>query len=330
MRDREKTRKRRELEDRAVFAVKVGLLAFVIYAFVSMSLAPVESTCTGCHRSVAQSHETVAHAAVSCNSCHSGTTITERLNFRVSYARMIPATALGRQPETTLVSNDNCTVCHAEQVLSPFVADTGIRMSHREKMARGYKCSDCHSDTGHALIGDTIRRVDMFDCFTCHSTLESARCEICHAGERTTERRPYQSVWRLTHGENWRELHGMGGLQTCNVCHHPSYCTRCHGIEMPHPAGFHYRHGAEAVAVEDEGVCYTCHDSERFCYACHQMEMPHPDGFLQAHSSTPDEDEETCYRCHSPSSCLRCHTAHTHPGIPTDSLRQLRGRLGLD
>jgi len=325
----EKRRRRHELEDRAVFFVKAGLVAFLAYTFSAMSLAPVTSTCTSCHSGIQASHEGAAHADIECNSCHSGTTVSERLNFRISYARMLPATILSRQPSRTLVPNQACATCHADDILMPLLSETGIRISHSEKISGGYQCTDCHSATGHEISDASVRHVDMFSCFDCHRTLESARCELCHA-ERGTRERPYQSVWRLTHGENWQALHGMGGLETCNVCHHPSYCVKCHGIELPHPSGFNYRHGEPAKAADTGAVCSDCHDEQGFCLSCHQVPMPHPDRFLQTHLETPKEDEEKCLRCHDQDSCLECHVRHIHPGIPADDLRQMRGRIGLE
>lgn len=327
MNERHRRNRKYELEDQIFFALKVGFLAFLVYAFTSMSFAPVATTCVRCHSDKQASHELAAHSAVSCHSCHSGTTVTERLSFRITFSRMLPAALLQRHPETTLVTNRDCGRCHEYEVQAPINSTTGIRVSHTEMIAGGYQCTDCHSEIAHSLTGGSVRRVEMFGCFDCHRTLESARCETCHAEKATRERRPYTTAWRLAHGEDWQKLHGMGGLKNCAACHAPDYCVKCHGTELPHPSGFYYQHGAAAQDERAGASCLDCHDEERFCISCHQVDMPHPDDFLQTHSRASDEDEEKCLKCHESAVCVYCHTRHTHPGIPSDDLQELRRRL---
>jgi len=328
-RARERRRKRHALEDRAVFVVKAAVLAAVIYGFTTMSAAPLTITCRGCHSDTRASHQAAAHSDLSCNACHSGTTLADRLDFRVRYARMVTSQILFRPSGGTVVTNATCAGCHTMEIASTFSAPTGVRISHQQKIAGGYQCTDCHSTTGHALSGAAERRPDMFVCLSCHNTLENARCESCHTEER--EARPhYVSEWRLTHGANWRSLHGMGELATCNICHVPSYCARCHGVELPHPSGYLARHGNAVLAPEARQVCFDCHDNEQFCFACHQVEMPHPEGFLRGHLETSPGTEERCLRCHQDTTCTACHTQHVHPGIPPDILSTLRDRLGLE
>ena len=58
------------------------------------------------------------------------------------------------------------------------------------------------------------------------------------------------------------------------VCHTKALCSSCHGIEMPHPAGFLANHSKVAKSYTDK----------------------------------------RCLVCHTTENCGQCHTNHTHPG----------------
>lgn len=307
-------------------------MASAIYALLSMGVAPFSFVCSACHSREGSTHLLSKHAEVSCSSCHSGNTPTDRLNFRISIVRMIPSTVfLSKRegtPLTPLIKNETCNRCHASRIRTALVA-RGIKVSHAEIIAGGYQCVDCHASTGHSLSSGSSRQIDMFDCFKCHSK-SAASCESCHIGQVKRERRAYASVWQLTHGENWRQLHGMGDIETCRVCHQPKYCAKCHQIEIPHPGEFLFLHGYLARSVDFKEVCSGCHNERSFCFSCHQVEMPHPEDYLKVHSTLAEKDEQKCFRCHLRSSCDRCHARHTHPGIPKEVLRELRGRLKVE
>ncbi|MBS3973749.1 MAG: hypothetical protein KGZ89_02630, partial [Actinobacteria bacterium] len=95
-------------------------------------------------------------------------------------------------------------------------------------------------------------------------------------------------------------------------CHAQSFCSDCHGMEMPHPAGFLEGHGEL-----DPATCLTCHavagetaDEMLFCNACH-----HPYGnpalpWIPQHvDSVRDGGSEQCFQCHSRVFCAECHVA---------------------
>jgi len=58
------------------------------------------------------------------------------------------------------------------------------------------------------------------------------------------------------------------------TCHEATWCTDCHGVEMPHPDDFLPTH-AESVDELGEASCLTCHD-KKACDTCHTKHT-HPD-----------------------------------------------------
>jgi hypothetical protein len=93
---------------------------------------------------------------------------------------------------------------------------------------------------------------------------------------------PHEVGFVQVHGAQLKS--GSVKQADCLVCHQTSSCFSCHGIAMPHPAGFVKAHRQQVARL----------------------------------------GEKVCYRCHEAASCPSCHQRHIHPGIPTDILRQLQ------
>lgn len=294
----------------------VPLAAAAILVAVTVFAAVVGSTpasCGRCHgRFTAVSG---SHRDVGCYACH-----LEQGRWGLvaqkgdEFLRMYPMRLLSRGPSgpTKRTAARACLACHSE-VLEHLVVAGGHRIQHAA-CASGTSCDPCHSTVAH---GSAIRwktRPVMEQCVSCHKTRNvSIACDTCHTNEARRDGRT-QGPWQVTHGKNWRVMHGMGDLQTCVTCHAEDFCKKCHGIALPHPATFGASHGE--TALKDRSACTTCHESAGFCTACHGgFQMPHPAGFLKTHArSAKSKNDPACVRCHEASDCTTCHGYHIHPG----------------
>jgi hypothetical protein len=84
-------------------------------------------------------------------------------------------------------------------------------------------------------------------------------------------------------------------------------CDDCHGVRMPHPAGYGTVHGEQVRAAGSDQVCRTCHNVYLHCQRCHGVQMPHPEQWVEKHGSIAYPQMQTCSTCHAPSYCLNCH-----------------------
>jgi hypothetical protein len=169
----------------------------------------------------------------------------------------------------------------------------------------------------------------MEECVACHKQSGAlASCDACHS-EKGERERLAKGPWQVTHGRTWERTHGMGTLEWCATCHPAGYCTRCHGVDLPHPAGFGRTHGA--LAKQPQSKCLSCHEKTTLCDSCHGVEMPHPKGFLARHSKiAASEGDPKCLSCHFQRDCAACHTMHIHPGSTDGTARLPRpGEIGL-
>ncbi len=190
-------------------------------------------------------------------------------------------------------------------------------------MQAGSKCVDCHNTIAHKKAVPSIKFGRMEDCLECHNNQDtSSECGLCHLTEVDRKRRMVKGPWQLTHGPNWRNLHGMGKLATCSACHVKDACARCHQIDLPHPLGFMGIHGDQSK--EFSASCRICH-KQSFCSDCHRVSMPHPDGFLSQHSREyKQKSKKICLSCHTVQSCNLCHEMHTHPGLLPKDIKRLK------
>ncbi len=294
--------------------ITLGLILFAAVVLVASVAGSFSPACSACHHTQASGLSAGAHAGIACYDCHLENGAWGFLSAKSNeLAGMYPRTLLGGKPTrpAAQTTRDACLRCH-EDVLGRVVSASGLNIAH-DSCAAGVSCDTCHSMTAH---GDGVRFAGvpvMEDCTTCHTSRgASIECETCHgaeSGPRSTTPTP----WRVTHGTTWQSTHGMGELSSCRVCHPKGFCTRCHGVEVPHTPDFGTTHGKLAIA--DRAACMRCHTSETFCSACHGIEMPHPASFLKEHpTAIKDRNDPSCQRCHAPGDCAACHENHVHPG----------------
>lgn len=319
---------------RTYFAVLSLVLLAIVYFNVVGLLGTLPVSCSPCHKQSYDAWKASSHSGTGCSSCHGGADVFSAVSSRLSLARMVPAqlTMIYKRPVTAKVPSIKCLQCHSD-VATKTVQNGLMRVSHKEIISAGYECDYCHSTVAHGK--STVRKnvPEMEKCLGCHNgSAASGACEKCHikidvVGQ--TDR--IAGNWQTTHGPNWRKLHGMGNLATCQSCHSKLFCNRCHKTELPHSAGWLATHGKEIDgSAEAQKSCLQCHKGA-LCKNCHTMEMPHPKTFLSQHSKiVKKEGTKACYACHFKEACIKCHSFHIHPGIPQDKLKLLRESVNLD
>jgi len=138
----------------------------------------------------------------------------------------------------------------------------------------------------------------------------------------------------------WSDIPPANQINYCYTCHAQSFCSDCHGMEMPHPAGFLEEHGEL-----DPATCLTCHavagetaDEMLFCSACHHGPEsnwefdPAVDLDIQHAQTVVANGVDGCLeRCHDMQFCLDCHnrvdpvpTSH----LAADFLRKPAAEIG--
>jgi hypothetical protein len=173
-------------------------------------------------------------------------------------------------------------------------------------------CLTCHADlpqktaTEDKLVfSHDLHLQQRITCVTCHAT-------VGHAGTQM----PSQATCDGCHGvpmphpAGWPTAHGKTvdekGNGVCAGCHNIYVqCEQCHGVQMPHPADWRATHGA--VARPQLETCRQCHQKD-FCLQCHPVEMPHPLDWTANHGeAVQQKGSVACTSCHTPDFCSSCH-----------------------
>jgi hypothetical protein len=305
----------RRARRRTIALVATGVLALTLALTVAAGSTP--TACRACHAPQAEALAATAHTGVGCYTCHldNGAWSYPAHKTRELFG-MYPAALLtrGMRSPANAVARAVCLGCH-EEIVGSVVRGRSYAIAH-DSCATGPTCDACHATTAHGEAVRFKRGPVMEECVSCHSGKGlPIDCETCHLENADEEAlaRTY-GPWQVTHGPNWRKTHGLGDTDSCVTCHPKGYCTRCHGVALPHPADFGATHGL--AAVEKPDACATCHaDRTAFCDACHTIEMPHPEGFIAEHPRIAKSDADpTCLHCHADNDCGLCHSAHVHPG----------------
>jgi hypothetical protein len=280
------------------------LLGFTSYAGTKPAV------CESCHvmQPAVRDLGYTKHNSIGCMSCHKKANILGLPIQDLSQASMVLNYLRGTysRPVSATISNDICLECHGD--IKQSVKSFGrIRVSHKEMIKERILCTECHDDIAHRKQYVCVSMMER--CSGCHNGEKaSARCRTCHLDKVKLGVLP-TGDWSIVHDKNWPDLHGTRGTNACIFCHEKKYCGKCHATVVPHPEGWSYIHGDEAVTNRND--CKICHKDESFCTACHKVEMPHPVSWLSVHSlKIKAVGEKPCESCHKKKDCVNCHKNH--------------------
>jgi nitrate/TMAO reductase-like tetraheme cytochrome c subunit len=305
-----------------VAAVVLGVIAVVLVIDWGTS-SP--SLCGSCHEMAVRIAEwkESGHAEVRCVSCHAPrltwrdypqslvarTQILGRDVYRhvtKQYKDPVDMRSSGERPMPDAV----CLQCHSpnRKATSGF----RIKIDHVEHAKRNGSCVSCHLRTAHPLPSRSRPMSLMSQCFTCHGTptqpKASAECSVCHpSGYKLLPESHQPATWKRTgHGR----VAKVDPAQ-CKMCHEATFCTNCHGLKMPHPAGWaRGRTGHAALAQKDRAVCAKCHEAKPdLCSMCHHQSYDPTKGtwVKQHYLEVEKKGAAFCMECHGPVFCVQCH-----------------------
>lgn len=274
--------------------------------FVVYSSQP--SYCRSCHQ-MKQEYESwtkSSHTKVTCVACHqepgiAGWTI---MKLRINRMILLKTTKGYREPITTKVNSSSCMQCH-DILRAKVVQSYGIKMSHKEPLEAGFRCSDCHNTVGHGKAVVGAHYPSMNNCIQCHTGEKvSTKCSLCHIKDIGAKLRQKVVDYPKVHLEPSTD---------CRGCHPIEKCTRCHGVEMPHPPDWtepgKITHARQA-AFEKKQICFRCHQGIEYCNSCHRF-PGHSENWKQIHGDGGFAAEKACMSCHSeemsPILCRLCH-----------------------
>lgn len=224
-----------------------------------------------------------------------------------------------------------CTVCHnriahnEDFELKLKDPQTGKPNRRHEVFTSMTACFRCHEQGGAGKAPGT--------CSACHtkgfelrpaSHLDKAFYPTGHAqlakeemsrtpGPRVAEVSAESSRPHAAAAEDMLELPPVSSIDYCSTCHEQSFCSDCHGVEMPHPAAFKQEHGR--IGKSAPKACVRCHGSaNRFCDDCHHgtsLQIPYTtaDGpWVRKHPQAVTAlGPDSCFGCHDPTYCAHCH-----------------------
>jgi len=295
-----------------------GVLAVVLlialgYGFSYTSQA---SFCAKCHelQPAIKAWQTSLHAEVECNVCHA-TGFVDKLQQKVDlvgrtyrhFTKAYPRLINEDSKLSKKIDNDGCLQCHTpKRVITP---RKDLIMDHNVHIEKGVNCTTCHNRAGHPTSSGYKDFISMEGCFRCHGLSKTAlapgRCDKCHSPEFDLEPKSHKvGTWQVPdHGKTAKQ-----NMDSCMTCHQKTFCTGCHGVEIPHPDKF-VKGGHGAFGEKNPQVCQRCHRQKDFCNACHHK------GYDERAGTWPATHKKVvavvgpahCFNCHGPTYCAICH-----------------------
>jgi hypothetical protein len=138
-----------------------------------------------------------------------------------------------------------------------FSAEQPIAYSHKQHIALGLHCVDCHSsaDTGAAATLPSVRK-----CLLCHAKIASSKPEIMKLAAYAKSGRevPWQRVYGFEAGALVKFQHAPHARARVD-------CATCHG-DMTQAAT------AQLLVKHNMGTCISCHrqyKASEDCASCH-------------------------------------------------------------
>lgn len=304
----------------AAAAMLSGLLAVGVLADLATSSPRL---CAACHEIGPrfESWGRSPHAEVACVKCHQPPTrwyeLPQRLAGRtrlLGHDLIVHVSGDHADPVDRRISgkatirDDNCLACHdpRRQTTSGY----RIRIDHARHAERNGSCMSCHVRVAHPLESRGNALSLMAQCFTCHGVDKTAKatgaCSLCHP-------QGYTLVPASHEPQAWRQRHGVvasSDPKLCTMCHAQRYCDDCHGLRIPHPAGWERASEHAAAAEVDRSVCEPCHGSRLdMCTRCHHSSYTPAKGtWVEQHTEAAKQKGTAyCLKCHTRASCAECH-----------------------
>lgn len=309
--------------DNSVWVTRIGVPLLFIAALVTGNLyAERPATCAQCHTSgkEAAALEQSAHAGVGCMKCHTPGGATGAVRRNVTYVRWFVTWMLLQQepePASGSVGDAACLRCHRAQTRGTITA-RGIRVRHEDFLEAGSRCRDCHNSIAHPNAVKEPSVPSMDACVVCHDgTTASSECDLCHVRDVAIKPEEERGYGKLT---------VSGDRDSCYGCHNEAPCIQCHGVRMPHPAGWSPRdrvdpglgHARDGFAKRE--ICWRCHfetgkpfvPSDEAC-SCHGLfgTMHNGASWVREHglqaTGVRGGGKADCFFCHGGDLCDRCH-----------------------
>ncbi|MBE0416394.1 MAG: hypothetical protein IBX63_01335 [Coriobacteriia bacterium] len=283
-----------------------------------IALSMPEGQCTQCHnldnRTITPSagvlidHTVHADAEIVCSICHN----------RVAHPEVFDLVLPGNEKHEDFMTMTACFRCHTLAGPSP-----------SEFTAPG-ACSACHTP-GFELVPPSHGAEDFYTEYgdsSGHARMAAAETSKTTAAEefwaevesKLREKRPMflSRLLRIPHGE-LADLPPAGVVNECSTCHvTTTFCEGCHGLEMPHPAGFTEQHAALGDA--DAEMCARCHNktgdaalNATACDQCHHSAGDPSRPWVAEHDEAARATDilTDCYQCHQELFCSVCHVRGT-------------------
>ena len=284
-------------------ASELASILIVVFLTCSFIYTSQPKFCQLCHRTSQEHQEwqTSVHKETGCLACHQEPGVFGFLVEKIARLDDCMSTVKKRffkipytVPIRAEVSNSSCRRCHSIERIS-LVSHT-IKVSHKEILEAGYKCTDCHNTVAHGKAVPQPKYPSMDKCVLCHNNkTASTRCRLCHVPD--VGKRPRQVM-------DYPKIH-LKSPYNCKGCHDMQNCNECHGLEMPHPVDWERMHPREGFV--NKSVCWRCHNT-KFCNECHtNFPGPHSEDFPQTSHGPATQEPEAC-GCHQRETfCPLCH-----------------------
>ena len=317
---------------RLLWIVAIGYLVLMAVAAGIAAWSASPTTCSSCHeiKHAVDLWKISPHAQIGCPSCHEPVRPLYRLpEMFVWRAQMLlrdinahranpnASQLTTAQANLRPVPDQNCLQCHdlTRQVTLP----PGLVMDHAKHVARNKSCISCHYSTAHPPPDTEKAILLMQRCFNCHGSQSGAKapgaCTECHPKDFSQRPASHSPSYA------WLQHHGKAALankQPCFMCHRETFCTNCHGLNMPHPANWAKGNPPlhAQFAQTNSQVCVQCHGAApNLCSMCHHQGFnPNNGPWASNHAATVSERGASfCLGCHDE---LFCNGCHGRPGGP--------------
>lgn len=214
--------------------------------------------------------------------------------------------------ENVAITMENCASCHSELKTGVYTSPSFI-FTHEPHFKKNFACNECHKGKD----ATEVQEWPMHSCYSkkCHA-MEKApgtgKCEACHPKEFNLV--PAKGSMYGDHTASNFLVRNHADLATkdinkCQICHLQSFCDKCHGMEIPHPADFKTgKHKTEARTMKTK--CDYCHPDKTFCEDCHHKGYKVENGPFEGTGHPPlvrEVGAQACFECHGPTYCAYCH-----------------------